>query len=113
MSSLTLSRVRIHTHTHRLKALIEQDTVMVFIKGTPQAPRCGFTRQILEILAAEGAKFGYYDILGDNDVREGLKKYSNWPTFPQLYVKGELVGGLDILKELKEAGELRSMLNLE
>lgn len=94
----------------RLRALIQQDPVMVFIKGTPETPRCGFTKQLLAILAEDGVKYGYYDILGDSEVREGLKEFSNWPTFPQLYVKGELVGGLDIVKELRVAGEFADVI---
>ena len=83
---------------------------MVFIKGTPQEPRCGFTRQLIEILQNKDVKYGSFDILSDNDVREGLKKYSNWPTYPQLYINSELVGGLDIVKELVENGEFDSMI---
>eukprot|EP00730_Choanoeca_flexa_P001729 TRINITY_DN10758_c0_g1_i3.p2 TRINITY_DN10758_c0_g1~~TRINITY_DN10758_c0_g1_i3.p2 ORF type:complete len:325 (+),score=109.64 TRINITY_DN10758_c0_g1_i3:44-1018(+) len=95
----------------KLKALINQSKIMLFMKGTPEAPRCGFSRTMVGLLQEEGVEFGHYDILGDNEVRSGLKTYSNWPTFPQLYANGELIGGLDIAKELKEAGELASTLN--
>ncbi|CAH0394332.1 unnamed protein product [Bemisia tabaci] len=94
----------------RLKALINQANVMVFMKGNPENPRCGFSRQLMEILKETGVKFETFDILNDNSVREGLKIYSSWPTYPQVYVKGSLIGGLDIIKELKEAGELVSSL---
>ncbi|KAK2171970.1 hypothetical protein NP493_1009g01009 [Ridgeia piscesae] len=94
----------------RLRALINQQPIMLFMKGTPEEARCGFSRTMIQILSEVGAKYGYFDILGDNDVRQELKKFSNWPTYPQLYVKGELVGGLDIIKELKESGELSDML---
>lgn len=95
----------------RLEKIINREPVMVFIKGTPEAPRCGFSRTIVGILnEVEGCKYGYYDILGDDEVRQGLKKYSDWPTYPQLYVKGELQGGLDIVKEMKENGDLVSSL---
>ena len=95
----------------RLKALINRDPVMVFIKGTPEAPRCGFSRTIVGLLnELEGVTYGYYDILGDEQVRAGLKTYSDWPTFPQLYAKGELLGGLDIVKEMHASGELVSEL---
>lgn len=94
----------------RLKKLINQTPVTLFMKGTPQEPRCGFSKQIVEILKNENATFSYFDILSDNEVREGLKKYSNWPTYPQLYIKGELVGGLDIVKEMVQSGEFKTML---
>ena len=88
-----------------LKSLISQSHVMVFIKGTPDAPRCGFSKQLLALLAEHNVPYGYFDILSDNAVREQLKVYSNWPTYPQVYEAGQLVGGLDIVKELIDAGE--------
>lgn len=94
----------------RLKKLISSSSVMLFMKGDPSAPKCGFSRQTIEILDDLNVKFGSFDILTDESVRQGLKTYSNWPTYPQLYVKGELVGGLDILKEMNESGELKTML---
>lgn len=94
----------------RLKKLINQAPCMLFMKGTPANPRCGFSRTIVSILDSYKADYQSFDILEDNDVREGLKKYSNWPTYPQLYISGELVGGLDIVKESHESGELESML---
>lgn len=94
----------------RLKALINKAPVILFMKGNKQMPKCGFSRQILEILNNAGADYETFDILEDEEVRQGLKAYSNWPTYPQLYVKGELIGGLDIIKELKESGELASVL---
>ena len=102
-----------HANRARLRRLINQAPVMAFIKGTPEAPRCGFTKQLLAILQEDHVPFGFYDILGDPEVlranaharhctsrqvREGLKELSKWPTYPQLYVKGELIGGLDIVK---------------
>jgi Grx4 family monothiol glutaredoxin len=90
----------------RLDRLIRSDQVMVFMKGSPSAPRCGFSRQTIELLQEHEVPFGTFDILGDETVRQGLKTYSDWPTYPQLYVKGELVGGLDILKEMAEEGPL-------
>ena len=92
----------------RLHSLINRSAVMIFIKGTPDAPRCGFSKQLLALLSQHGVQFDYFDILSDSEVREGLKTYSNWPTFPQVYEKGELVGGLDVVKELMEAGEFPS-----
>ena len=83
---------------------------MLFMKGTADAPRCGFSRQAIEMLQQDGISFSTFDILGDEEVRQGLKKFSNWPTYPQLYGDGKLVGGLDIMKELQEEGELASSL---
>lgn len=94
----------------RLKALINKSPVMLFMKGSPGEPRCGFSRTITQLLTETGITYDTFDILGDQEVRQGLKTFSDWPTFPQLYVKGELIGGLDIVKELKESGELESML---
>eukprot|EP01127_Copromyxa_protea_P004527 TRINITY_DN14384_c0_g1_i1.p1 TRINITY_DN14384_c0_g1~~TRINITY_DN14384_c0_g1_i1.p1 ORF type:complete len:221 (-),score=57.01 TRINITY_DN14384_c0_g1_i1:263-925(-) len=94
----------------RLKALINQHPVMAFIKGSPSAPQCGYTRKFCALLDEHNIKFGSFNILADQQVREGLKKYSNWPTYPQLYVHGELVGGLDIVTELLAAGELQEMI---
>ena len=77
--------------------LVRSSDVMLFMKGNPTAPRCGFSRQAVEILSEAKIAFGSFDILTDDEVRQGLKEYSDWPTYPQLYVKGDLMGGLDIL----------------
>lgn len=90
----------------RLKSLTHQAPVMVFMKGNPSEPKCGFSRQLMTILEETKVSFSTFDILTDDEVRQGLKTFSNWPTYPQVYVKGELVGGLDIVKELVEAGDL-------
>lgn len=94
----------------RLKSLINQADVMVFMKGNKQAARCGFSSQLLQILNQTDIDYDTFDILSDEEVRQGLKVYSDWPTYPQVYVKGSFIGGLDIIKELKEAGELDSTL---
>jgi Grx4 family monothiol glutaredoxin len=94
----------------RLAKLIKRHDCMLFMKGLPSAPKCGFSRKIVEILEKEGASYDAFNILEDEEVRQGLKEFSNWPTYPQLYVKGELVGGLDIVQELAEGGELKDML---
>jgi Grx4 family monothiol glutaredoxin len=96
----------------RLARLVRSSEVMVFVKGTHTAPRCGFSRQTVEILQEAGIPFGSFDILTDEAVRQELKKYSDWPTYPQLYVHGELIGGLDILKEMKEEGDLKKQLGI-
>lgn len=95
----------------RLKELVSQSKVMVFIKGSPAAPRCGFTRQLIEILDSRNIKYGSFDILSDEEVRQGLKTFSNWPTYPQLYANGTLIGGLDIIKDLIASDELEDTLN--
>uniref|UniRef100_A0A915J723 Glutaredoxin domain-containing protein n=1 Tax=Romanomermis culicivorax TaxID=13658 RepID=A0A915J723_ROMCU len=82
----------------KLKRLINSAKCMVFMKGNPEQPRCGFSKQLMTILNEAGAQFETFDILLDDEVRQGLKTYSNWPTYPQVYVDGELVGGLDIIR---------------
>jgi len=95
----------------KLKSLINKASLVVFMKGDPETPKCGFSRTLMEILKEAGVQFQTFDILSDEEVRQGLKKYSNWPTYPQVYVKGDLIGGLDIIKELKESGDLIPTLN--
>uniref|UniRef100_A0A8D0HDZ4 Glutaredoxin-3 n=1 Tax=Sphenodon punctatus TaxID=8508 RepID=A0A8D0HDZ4_SPHPU len=97
----------------RLKILTHKASVMLFMKGNKQMAKCGFSKQIIELLNSTGVDYETFDILEDEEVRQGLKKYSNWPTYPQLYAKGELVGGLDIVKELNENGELLPILKGE
>jgi len=81
------------------------------MKGSPKAPNCGFSQRIVNLLDSYQIPYGHFDIFKDEQVREGLKKYSNWPTYPQLYVNGELVGGIDICQELHESGEFEDALN--
>lgn len=95
----------------RLHALINGHPFMIFIKGSPSAPRCGFTSTLLNHLAELGIDYGHFDILQDNEVREGLKVYSQWKTYPQIYVKGELLGGLDIFVDMMKTGDLQSVLD--
>lgn len=95
----------------RLKKLIASSPVMLFMKGTPDTPKCGFSSKVVNALREEGVSFGSFDILTDEEVRQGLKVFSNWPTFPQLYYKGELIGGCDIVMELRNNGELKSTLS--
>lgn len=94
----------------RLKRLVNSAKCILFMKGSPDAPRCGFSRTTVELLGKHEADYSTFDILTDEEVRQGLKTYSNWPTYPQLYVDGELVGGLDILKEMDASGDLAPML---
>nr|GMC78846.1 monothiol glutaredoxin-S17 [Ipomoea batatas] len=95
----------------RLKKLVNSSPVILFMKGSPEAPRCGFSSKVVNALKEEGIEFGSFDILSDEEVRQGLKTFSNWPTYPQLYYKGELVGGCDIILELKNNGELKSTVS--
>eukprot|EP01096_Ripella_sp_DP13-Kostka_P014076 TRINITY_DN6249_c0_g1_i1.p1 TRINITY_DN6249_c0_g1~~TRINITY_DN6249_c0_g1_i1.p1 ORF type:complete len:374 (-),score=146.79 TRINITY_DN6249_c0_g1_i1:33-1070(-) len=94
----------------RLSDLINKAPVMLFMKGTPDAPRCGFSSKIVGLLQDQGIRFESFNILSDSEVREGLKIFSKWPTFPQLYVEGKLLGGLDIVKEMIDEGELRPLV---
>ncbi len=97
-----------------VKDRIEQDIngndVVLYMKGTPVFPQCGFSAAVVQVLSTVGVKFKGVNILEDPGLRQGLKDYSNWPTFPQLYVKGELVGGCDIVREMYESGELQTLL---
>ena len=94
----------------RLKNLIHRSPVMIFLTGTPSQPRCGFTARVCEVLNRTGVPYDSFDIMSDSEVLDGLKTYSNWPTYPQLYVKGELIGGCDIILELDRNGTLEATL---
>ncbi len=94
----------------RIKKEIQADKVVVFMKGTPQAPQCGFSAKTVEILRRVGKPFHAVDILANPDIRETLPQISNWPTFPQVFVKGQLVGGCDIVTEMFESGELTTLI---
>ncbi|KAF8520513.1 glutaredoxin [Gautieria morchelliformis] len=95
----------------RMRGLMAQDKVVLFMKGSPDAPRCGFSRQTVAILRGQGVPFAHFDILGDERVRQGLKVLNSWPTFPQIIVNGEFVGGLDVLKEAVESGEFQELVS--
>lgn len=90
---------------------IKSNPIMIFIKGTPDFPQCGFSAQVCDILKIYEVNFGYLNVLENPDVRASLPKYSNWPTFPQIFVNGELVGGCDIITDLHNSGELAEILN--
>lgn len=94
----------------RIKADIENNAIIIFMKGTPDFPQCGFSARTVQALKACGAKFAHVDVLANPDIRAELPAYANWPTFPQVYINGELVGGCDIVMELYESGELQSMV---
>ncbi|AHN28349.1 MULTISPECIES: Grx4 family monothiol glutaredoxin [Snodgrassella] len=95
----------------RIKTLVTEHPVVLFMKGTKQFPQCGFSSRAVQILQAAGLKEFYtVNVLEDEDIRQGIKEYADWPTIPQLYVKGEFVGGSDIMLEMYEAGELQTLL---
>ena len=95
----------------RIDNEIASETVVLFMKGTPVFPQCGFSAAVVGVLSHLGVKFRGINVLEDDTIREGIKAYSDWPTIPQLYVKGEFVGGCDILTEMFQKGELQSHLN--
>ena len=94
----------------RIRADIDEHPVLVYMKGTPMFPQCGFSAAIVQALSMLGAKFKGIDVLADPPLRQGVKDFSNWPTIPQLYVCGEFVGGADIVREMYESGELATFL---
>ena len=96
--------------TERIKSTLSGAPVVLFMKGTPDFPQCGFSAQTVSALKACGATFNTVNIFEDPELREGLKRYSNWPTYPQLYVNGELIGGCDIALEMYQSGELKQLL---
>jgi monothiol glutaredoxin len=98
----------ITTHD-RIRQQVSDNPVVLFMKGTPVFPQCGFSATVVQILSHLGVKFKGVDVLADSSVREGIKEFSSWPTIPQLYVKGEFVGGCDIIREMFETGELQQM----
>ena len=93
-----------------VKQQIAQNDIILYMKGTPEQPMCGFSARAVQTLKACGAKFAHVDVLSNLDIRSTLPKYANWPTFPQLYIKGELIGGCDIMLELYQSGELQKLL---
>lgn len=95
--------------TAQIQQEVESGDVVLFMKGTPMFPQCGFSAAVVQALTLSGVKFKGVDVLTDPGVRDGIKTFSNWPTIPQLYVKGEFVGGCDIIREMYETGELQKM----
>ena len=97
----------------RIADLVAKNEVLLFMKGTPLFPQCGFSSKAISILEHLGVEFGTVDVLQDMGVRQGIKQFSDWPTIPQLYVKGEFVGGSDIMMEMYEAGELAELMQVK
>jgi len=99
------------TDNLKIKQLIDDNQVLLFMKGNPKFPQCGFSSLACQVLDTCGAQYETFDVLQDPDVREGIKLFSNWPTIPQLYIKGEFVGGSDIIKEMYDSGELVKLIS--
>jgi monothiol glutaredoxin len=96
--------------TERIESAIKSNKIMVFMKGTPSFPQCGFSAATVQILEELGVPYGSADVLADPELRDEIKRYSNWPTIPQVYIDGKFIGGCDIIRELYESGELASMV---
>ena len=96
---------------NKIKELNKSNEVVLYMKGNPTFPQCGFSSTVVQILKHVGVNFQSYDVLQDEELREGIKKFSNWPTIPQLYVKEEFIGGCDIIREMFESGELKQYFN--
>ena len=96
----------------KIQKLIDSSPVMVFMKGNKLMPQCGFSNNVVQILNSLGIEYSTFDVLSDFEVREGIKEYSNWPTIPQVYVKGEFIGGSDILISMYNSGELKEKLEI-
>jgi monothiol glutaredoxin len=100
-----------HSPVHaRIQSEVEANPVVLFMKGTPVFPQCGFSAQVVQVLSLLGVKFKAFDVLSDDELRQGIKEFSSWPTIPQLYVKGEFVGGCDIVREMYQSGELAQLM---
>ena len=95
----------------KINTMIENDDVVLFMKGTPNFPQCGFSANVVGILDYFGIEYKSYNVLEDNELREGIKSFSDWPTIPQIYIKKEFIGGVDILKDMLENGEIETLLN--
>lgn len=94
-----------------IRMTLQSNNIVLYMKGSPDAPQCGFSAHAVQLLNACGAKFAWVDVLINPDIREGIKRYSNWPTIPQLYINGELIGGRDIMAELYQRGELQKRVS--
>jgi monothiol glutaredoxin len=100
-----------HSITDRIRRDLAENDVVLYMKGTPVFPQCGFSAAVAQVLDQLGVKFKSFDVLVDPSLRDGVKQYSDWPTLPQLYVKGEFVGGCDIVREMYKSGELQQLFS--
>ncbi|MEB3178001.1 MAG: Grx4 family monothiol glutaredoxin [Nostocaceae cyanobacterium] len=96
----------------RIDSIINQDKIVVFMKGTKLMPMCGFSNNVVQILSVLGVPFSTFNVLDDEPIRQGIKEYSNWPTIPQVYINGEFVGGSDIMLQMYQSGELQQMVEV-
>ncbi|XP_011505077.1 PREDICTED: glutaredoxin-related protein 5, mitochondrial [Ceratosolen solmsi marchali] len=115
MFATQISRVsmffrQLSTKADEIKGLVNKNKVVIFMKGIPEEPRCGFSNAVVQILRMHGVKYDAHDVLKDEDLRQGIKNYSNWPTIPQVYINGEFVGGCDIVLQMHQNGELANEL---
>lgn len=109
--SINKGKQMMNSTAERIKDVIASSDVVLFMKGVPAAPQCGFSAAVVQILSSLKVPFKCVDVLSDSQIREGIKTFSNWPTIPQLYVKGEFLGGSDIIREMFQAGELTALLS--
>jgi monothiol glutaredoxin len=110
-SSTVEEKQMMSSTAERIKDVIASSDVVLFMKGVPASPQCGFSKAVVQILSSLAVPFKSVDVLSDPQIREGIKTFSNWPTIPQLYVKGEFLGGADIVREMFQAGELTALLS--
>ncbi|PJZ68600.1 monothiol glutaredoxin, Grx4 family [Leptospira perolatii] len=96
----------------KIEGMIKENRVFLFMKGTPEAPQCGFSAGVSNVLRSLGTQFGSFNVLSDPDIRQGIKDYANWPTIPQLYIDGEFIGGHDIVVEMAKTGDLQKKLGV-
>lgn len=96
----------------RIQTLVDDNKVLIFMKGTKLMPQCGFSNNVVQIFNMLGVPFETVDVLADNDIRQGIKEFSNWPTIPQVYINGEFIGGSDIMVEMYQKGELQQMVEI-
>lgn len=94
----------------RIEQIVKAKKVFLFMKGTPDAPQCGFSNRVINVLKSLECDFGFFDVLEDPDIREGIKEFANWPTIPQLYIDGKFVGGCDITEEMMQSGDLKKLI---
>ncbi|MDP3727837.1 MAG: Grx4 family monothiol glutaredoxin [bacterium] len=94
----------------QIEDMIKKNKIFIFMKGTPDAPECGFSMRTIEILKSYKVEFGYFNILEDEEIRQAVKEYSNWPTIPQVYINGRFIGGCDITEELHKSGKLKKLI---
>ena len=94
----------------RIEDMIQKNKIFIFMKGTPESPECGFSMKVAEILKSYNIELGYFNIFEDEEIRQGIKEYANWPTIPQLYINGKFIGGCDITEELHRSGKLKTLI---